>query len=99
MLLLCIRFYPGVASSNNLRLSEPERLAGSIEAPEFDRTTFGSSSARAGGPDTSGRVVRATRVVGSLDHAVLPVPPVCDSFEDRPAIWALVKYVLFSERQ
>jgi len=38
---------------------------------------FESLSARAAGPDTNQRNVRATRVIGSFDHAVLPMPPVC----------------------
>jgi hypothetical protein len=38
---------------------------------------FDSLSARAAGPNANPRNIHATRVIGSLDHAVLPMPPVC----------------------
>jgi hypothetical protein len=87
MFTLCISFYPGFALPTNPQISDSDKPAGSIEAPEFDRKVFESSSARAGAPD--GRAVRATRVVGSLNHAVLPMPPVCGPFEKWFGRWAL----------
>lgn len=74
------RFYPGVAMPSFAQIAESEKPAGSIEGPESEQTIdFDSTSARASGTDTRGRNLRATRVIGSLDHAVLPMPPVCFS--------------------
>lgn len=73
------RFYPGMAMPNLAQIADDDRPAGSIEAPgpEFETgADFSSSSARASATDIHGRSIRATRVVGSLDHAVLPMPPV-----------------------
>lgn len=62
------------------RIGQAGPASGSIEAPDYQETaTFDSQSARAG-PEAHGRhgtrKLRATRVVGSLDHAVLPMQPV-----------------------
>jgi hypothetical protein len=59
-------FYPGVAAPNVPRIESGWIPVGAIEAPE------GLPNVSKNHPD---RVVRATRVVGSLDHAILPVPP------------------------
>lgn len=64
------------------QIEEPDKPAGVIEAPEFEPgNEFDTTSARASRTDTKGRNLRATKVVGSLDHAVLPMPPVCDNCE------------------
>jgi len=68
-------FYPGISSPNQPQITGSDKSAGSIEAPEVERMEFESLSARAAGPDTNPRNVRATRVIGSFDHAVLPMPP------------------------
>jgi hypothetical protein len=69
-----VRFYPGISFPSQPLITGSDKPPGSIEAPEVDRTEFESPSGRA---DINGRHIRATRVVGSLDHAVLPMPPVC----------------------
>ncbi|KZP26663.1 L-serine ammonia-lyase [Athelia psychrophila] len=72
-------FYPGLAMPHLQRIGQPGPPSRSIEAPDYEETaTFDSMSARAG-PESHGRrgvrSLRATRVVGSLDHAVLPMNP------------------------
>lgn len=98
-LRLPFRFYPGIAFPNRPQISDPDKPAGSIEASKFERTELESFSARAVGPDINARNVRATRVVGSLDHAVLPMPPVRGFLEQLPEPWTPNHHILFSERQ
>lgn len=68
-------FYPGVASAHFPQIGNSMPV-GHIEAPEAERISgtpvdFGKRSGLDGRSSA-----RATRVVGSLDHAVLPMPPV-----------------------
>ena len=66
------RFYPGISSSN-LPAIEPGWTPGAIASPETDSEEGEGSLDKARGlPPVS----RATRVVGSFDHAILPMPPV-----------------------
>ncbi|KAF7973642.1 hypothetical protein HWV62_14718 [Athelia sp. TMB] len=68
-------FYPGLAMPHLQRIGQRGSVGPSIEAPDYQETaTFDSDSARAG-PGNHGRSLRPTRVVGSLDHAVLPMHP------------------------
>jgi hypothetical protein len=60
-------FYPGVTAPNLPQIESGWRPTGAIEAPEGQPTPSSTVS--------KDRVARATRVVGSLDHAILPVPP------------------------
>lgn len=63
-------FYSGITAPNLPQIESGWRPIGAIDTPDFERTPVTPvSKARIG------RVVRATRVVGSLDHAILPVPP------------------------
>ena len=64
------------------KIEEPDKPAGAIDAPELD-VELDAAPAIASRIDTKGRNLRATKVVGSLDHAVLPMPPVCDNCEGR----------------
>lgn len=62
------------------RIGQSNVASASIEAPDYQETaTFNSHSARAG-PEAYGRhgtrSLKATRVIGSLDHAILPMQPV-----------------------
>lgn len=69
------RFYPGISSSNLPAIESgwtPGAIASSeVDSEEGEGSLDKASSAR-GLPPAS----RATRVVGSFDHAVLPMPPV-----------------------
>jgi hypothetical protein len=65
-----------MAAQDIAQITGGENLAASIEAPELERIAESDLSARASTSGTHGRNIRATRVVGSLDHAVLPMPPV-----------------------
>ena len=64
------------------KIEEPDEPAGAIDAPELN-VELDTAPARASRTDTKGRNLRATKVVGSLDHAVLPMPPVCDNCGGR----------------
>lgn len=69
-----------MAAQNMAQITEGDSPAGSIEAPEFERTAdldpYSARASTSSSSGTHGRNIRATRVVGSLDHAVLPMPPV-----------------------
>ena len=70
--MLTFRFYPGISSSN-LPAIEPGWTPGAIVSPEADSEEGEGSLDKARGlPPVS----RATRVIGSFDHAILPMPPV-----------------------
>ncbi|TDL23659.1 L-serine ammonia-lyase [Rickenella mellea] len=67
-------FYPGITTTNFPAIdSGGSGLAGTIGAPEG---SFGSSSNGSGSHgNTDVANPRPTRVVGSLDHPILPMPP------------------------
>lgn len=78
------RFYPGIAMPSFAQIEEPGKPAGTIDAPELEASTeCDATSPGASRTDTKGRNLRGTKVVGSLDHAILPMPPVCDDCEGQ----------------
>lgn len=84
--LISPRFYPGIASSALPSIGSCWRPTEAIDSPpdsdSDNKPLPGSTGAKAGlGPGTGlggGKVAlaRAARVVGSFNHAVLPMPPV-----------------------
>lgn len=85
-------FYPGLSTPHFAAIGAGSAMdgkpAGSIDAPDFARpglAGFGpyTSTAQETQPQSSAhdqsvsrKSARATRVVGQLDHAILPEPPV-----------------------
>ena len=69
---------------NFTQIEEPGKPAGMIDAPELEVSAeCDATSPGASRTDTKGRNLRGTKVVGSLDHAILPMPPVCDDCEGQ----------------
>jgi hypothetical protein len=82
---MCFSFYPGVAQSVlGPSIAAPSSVVGLLDTPDGDShipsAEFGRSPR---GSDTSGHHLRgrngprATKVAGSLEHPILPMPPVC----------------------
>lgn len=79
----CNSFYPGIASSlMGPRITAGSASAGSIDAPTAGLPTHSEVTIDPDTPTPLRRptVSRPARVVGSFDHAVLPMPPVRPSF-------------------
>jgi hypothetical protein len=73
------RFYPGLSSPHFKAIGAGPQTAGSIHAPISETQEFDSplSASHTKKYAVHGhRLTRPARVVGSLDHAVLPEPPV-----------------------
>ncbi|TFY80953.1 hypothetical protein EWM64_g3058 [Hericium alpestre] len=69
-------FYPGVAGPHLSAIGDGSQSYGSIEPPESEKNTSSGRTSTQGQTSLNGRrLARATRVVGSLDHPVLPEPP------------------------
>lgn len=73
-------FYPGITSPSLPSIGAGWRPSESIESPDLDSSpqTPEASQGRSpfDGRSTKVPLARAARVVGSFDHAVLPMPPV-----------------------
>ncbi|PFH44913.1 hypothetical protein AMATHDRAFT_72137 [Amanita thiersii Skay4041] len=65
-------FYPGIISSPLLSIGSGGQI--SINEPSRDRHEQDTSDNKSSINQQNGRVI-ATRVIGSLDHVVLPMPP------------------------
>ncbi|KDQ61618.1 hypothetical protein JAAARDRAFT_31094 [Jaapia argillacea MUCL 33604] len=65
-------FYPGLSTPHLSAIEGGSQPAGSIEAPNGDQDGNGNENGKSG---SAKALTRATRVVGALDHAMLPMPP------------------------
>ena len=65
------RFYPGISSSNLPAIESGWTPAAIADSEESEGSLDKASTPRVLPPAS-----RATRVVGSFDHAILPMPPV-----------------------
>jgi hypothetical protein len=70
------RFYPGITSPSLLGIASSSQPTEAIDAPDQGEQT--QSEPRHGRAKRGLRspTKRGARVVGSFDHAVLPMPPV-----------------------
>ncbi|KAA1468759.1 L-serine ammonia-lyase [Dentipellis sp. KUC8613] len=64
-------FYPGVVGPQLPAIGNGSRASGAIEGPESDSQETSDEQK----PMHTHRFMRPARVVGSLDHAILPEPP------------------------
>ncbi|TCD68411.1 hypothetical protein EIP91_010812 [Steccherinum ochraceum] len=69
-------FYPGLSTPSLPAIGAGSPAYAAIDAPEDSKAGEQSSSPKSAGPrQDRALAARATRVVGSLDHPVLPMPP------------------------
>jgi len=86
-------FYPGLASNNAFPAiqASTSALTGIIDAPDVEeekikltrRSEHDVQNGAEPTPFQKAKAARVTRVVGSFNHPVLPMPPVCCSSFQR----------------